>query len=222
LSGSRIKKEVKMGVALFLIGILAIIAGIVMFILALVKKSGWGVVRSLAIGGVGLILAIVGVVVGVTQEAPESVSPTISPPSETPPPSEVGKSRLNPVPFGSSLTYEEKRLTVISSNRLKEIGWSSADVGSVYLVVNVKVDFLGNPSEKMNYLSTFVFRVVGSKGKIYDAAFFPETDNPLKGGEFYGGTTTSGDLVYEIDEQDTNLVLIWNCSVGVDRYLEIP
>jgi len=74
-----------MGVALFLIGILAIIAGIVMFILALVKKSGWGVVRSLAIGGVGLILAIVGVVVGVTQEAPESVSPTTSLPSETPP-----------------------------------------------------------------------------------------------------------------------------------------
>jgi len=58
-----------MGVALFLIGILAIIAGIVMFIVALVRRSGWGVVRSLAIGGVGLILAIVGVVVGVTQEA---------------------------------------------------------------------------------------------------------------------------------------------------------
>ena len=196
-----------MGVALFLIGILAIIAGIVMFIVALVRKSGWGVVRSLAIGGVGLILVIVGVVVGVTQE--------------TPPPSEVGESRVNPVPFGSSLTYGEERLTVISSNRLKKIGWSTADVGSVYLVVNVKVDFLGEPSEKKHYLSTFVFRVVGSKGVIYDAEWL-ETNTPLKSGEFYGGATTSGDLVYEIEEQETNLVLIWNCSLRVDRYFKIP
>ncbi len=211
-----------MGVALFLIGILAIIAGIVMFIVALVRRSGWGVVRSLAIGGVGLILAIVGVVVGVTQEAPESVSPTTPPPGETTPPSEVGKSRLNPVPFGSSLTYGEERLTVISSNQLTEIGWSTPDAGSIYLVVNVRVDFIGEPSEKKHYLSTFDFRVVGSKGVIYDAELFAETDTPLKSGEFYGGATTSGDLVYEIDEQDTNLVLIWNCGLGVDRYFEIP
>jgi len=65
-----------MGVALFLIGILAIIAGIVMFIVALVRKSGWGVARSLVVGGGGLILAIVGIVVGVAQQAtkPESAA----------------------------------------------------------------------------------------------------------------------------------------------------
>jgi hypothetical protein len=211
-----------MGVALFIIGILAIIAGIVMLIMALVKKSGWGVARSLAIGGVGLILAIVGVIVGVTQEAPESVSPTIPLPSETPPPSEVGKSRLNPVPFGSSLTYGEERLTVISSNRLTEIGWSTPNAGSIYLVVNIRVDFLGDPTEKRHYLSTSEFRVVGSGGHIYDAEWFVETDTPLKSGEFYGGATTSGDLVYEVEEQETNLVLIWNCGLGVDRYFEIP
>jgi hypothetical protein len=197
-----------MGVALFLIGILAIIAGIVMFIVALVRKSGWGVVRSLVVGGVGLILAIVGVVVGVAQEAP--------------PTGEVGESRLNPVPFGSSLTYGEERLTVISSNRLTEIGWSTPDAGNIFLVVNVKVDFFGDPTEKKHYLSTFDFRVVGSKGVIYDAELFAETDTPLKSGEFYGGATTSGDLVYEIDEQEADLTLIWNCGLGVDRYFEIP
>jgi len=197
-----------MGVALFLIGILAIIAGIVMFIVALVRKSGWGVVRSLAIGGVGLILVIVGVVVGVTQEVP--------------PTGEVGDSRLNPVPFGSSLTYVDEQVTVVNSRRVTEIGWSTPDAGNIFLIVNVKVDFFGDPTEKRHYLSTSDFRVVGSGGHIYDAEWLVETDTPLKSGEFYGGATTSGDLVYEIDEQETDLTLIWNCGLGVDRYFEIP
>ncbi len=196
-----------MGAALVLIGILAIIAGIVMFIVALVRKRGWGVVRSLAIGGVGLILAIVGTVVGIT---------------ETPTVADIGKSRLNPVSFGLSLTYGDERLTVVNSKRLTNIGWSTPDAGNIYLIVNVRVDFLDDPSEKRHYLSTVTFRVVGSDGHIYDAEWFLETDTPLKSGEFYGGATTSGDLVYEIDEQEANLVLIWNCGLGVDRYFEIP
>lgn len=197
-----------MGVALFLIGILAIIAGIVMFIIALVRKKGWGIVRSLAIGGVGLILVIVGVVVGVTQEVP--------------PTGEVGESRLNPVPFGSSLTYVDEQVTVVNSRRVTEIGWSTPQAGSIYLVVNIRVDFLGDPTEKRHYLSTSDFRVVSSGGHIYDAEWFVETDTPLKSGEFYGGATTSGDLVYEINKQETNLALIWNCGLGADRYFEIP
>jgi hypothetical protein len=197
-----------MGLALFLIGILAIIAGIVMFIVALVRKSGWGVVRSLAIGGVGLILAVVGVVVGITQEAP--------------PTGEAGESRLNPVPFGSSLTYMDEQVTVINSRRVTEIGWSTPDADNIFLIVNVKVDFSGEPTEKKHYLFTSDFRVVDSGGHIYDAELFIETDTPLKSGEFYGGATTSGNLVYEVGEQETNLVLIWNCGLGVDRYFEIP
>ena len=67
-----------MGVALFLIGILAIIVGIVMFIIALVRKKGWGIVRSLAIGGAGVILAIVGTIIGIAQESSKSEqSPSI-------------------------------------------------------------------------------------------------------------------------------------------------
>jgi hypothetical protein len=45
-----------MGIALGIIGMLATIAGIVLLIIALVKKKGWGVARSLAILAVGIIL----------------------------------------------------------------------------------------------------------------------------------------------------------------------
>jgi len=78
-----------MGVALFLIGFLAIIAGIVMFIVALVRRSGWGVARSLVVGGGGLILAIVGIVVGVTQEATKPGSTPSPAPQSTQPLSQL-------------------------------------------------------------------------------------------------------------------------------------
>ncbi len=90
------------------------------------------------------------------------------------------------------------------------------------MVVTVKVDFIGDPQEKKQYLSTLNYRVVGSKAVIYDEEWFTETETPLKGGEFYGGASTSGDLIYEVNESETSFVLIWNCAWGQDRYLEIP
>lgn len=215
-----------MGVALFLIGILAVLTGIVMFIIALVKKRGWGVIRSLVLGGVGIVLLIVGVAVGVTEESkkPETIAP--SPPApgvaETPATTEAGKSRFSPVPFGSSLTCEDERVTILSSKRLYSISYDRAEQGETFLVITIRIDFLGDPQQKKHYLSTLKYRVVGSKGQIYDAEWWTETDTPLKGGEFYGGSTTSGDLVYEVNEEETSFVLIWNCVLGQDRYFEIP
>lgn len=63
--------------------------------------------------------------------------------------------------------------------------------------------------------------VVGSEGAIYDREWF-EIENPLKDGQFYGETSTSGDLVYEVSRAETNFVLIWNCFWGQNRYFEIP
>lgn len=68
-----------MAEALLVIGFLAAIAGIVLLIIALVKKKGWGVARSLAILGVGVIMFIVG---GIMLPKPEAISPGT--PSETP------------------------------------------------------------------------------------------------------------------------------------------
>jgi len=206
-----------MGIALGIIGMLATIAGIVLLIIALVKKRGWGVARSLAVLGVGIILFFVGVF---TTPTPEGVSPTT--PSETlPPTSEVGKSRLNPVPFGSSLIYGDQRVTVLGSQQLTKIGWYTPDEGSIYLVVKVKVDFLGDPS-KSHYLSKSDFDVVGDSGYVYEYEWLVDTDTPLNSGDYYGGATTSGDLVYTIEQTETNMVLIWHCGWTTDRFLEIP
>jgi len=204
-----------MATALLVIGFLAGIAGIVLLIIALVRKRGWGVARSLAILGVGIIMFIAG---GIMLPEPEAISPET--PSETPQP-EIGKSRLNPVPFGSSLTYGDQRVTVLGSQQLTEIDWSSPDEGNVYLAVKIKVDFLGDPS-KTNYLSKSDFDVVGNSGYVYEYEWFVDTATPLEGGDYYGGATSSGDLVYEIKQNETNIVLIWHCGLVAERFLEIP
>ena len=207
-----------MGIALGIIGFLAAIAGIVLLIIALVRKRGWGVARSVALLAAGGVMFIAGVVM---TPSPESVSPA----PEVSPPAEVGKSRLNPVPFGSSLTYGDQRVTVLSSQRLTQIGtgWLAATPkeGNIYLVVRLKIDFLGNPSQT-HHIYRFDFDVVGNSGYVYEAKYYPETDTPLKSGDYYGGATTSGDLVYEISQNETDMVLIWHCGLLAERFLEIP
>jgi len=214
-----------MSIALFLIGCLAFLAGIVMLLIALVRKRGWGVVRALVLGGVGIVLVIVGIVVGISEEAgkPETITPA-TPVTPTAPKTtevaEAGKSRTNPIPVGSALTYGDQRVTVLSSERVNQIGWHTASTGKIYLIVKLKVDFLGDPS-RTHHLYASDFDVVGNTGHVYEYEWI-DTDTPLKKGEFYGGATTSGDLVYEIDQIETNMVLIWHCGLVTDRYLQVP
>ena len=66
------------------------------------------------------------------------------------------------------------------------------------------------------------FDTVGDSGYVYDAKYYPETDTPLKTGGFYGGARVSGDLVYEIKQSETNMVLVWRCGLVAERFLEIP
>ena len=212
-----------MGVALGLIGILAILAGVVLFVWALVRKRGWGVVRALALGGTGIVLVIVGIVVGIGEVAEETE--TVTPAgSETSVVTAVGKSRLNPVPVGSALTYDDQRVTVLGSQRLTQIGtgWlaDTPKEGDIYLVVQLKIDFLGDAS-RTHRLYKSDFDVVGDSAYVYEYEWI-DTDTPLKSGEFYGGASTSGDLVYEIDQTETNMVMIWHVGLVTDRYLQVP
>jgi len=213
-------------IAVGIIGFFAAIAGIILLIIALVRKRGWGVARSLVISVVGAIMLIVGAVLSPESEIVSPGTPSETPPatSEAPAP-EVGKSRLNPVPFGSSLTYGDQQVTVLGSQRLTQIGtgWfaDTPGEGNIYLVVKLEIDFLGDPS-RSHHIYRFDFDVVGNSGYVYEAKYYPETDTPLKEGDFYGGATASGDLVYEISQNEFDMVLIWHCGLVAERFLEIP
>ena len=89
------------------------------------------------------------------------------------------------------------------------------------MIVKLKVDFLGDAS-RTHRLYELDFDVVGDNAYVHEYEWFVDTDTPLKSGEFYGGASASGDLVYEIDESKTNMLLIWHVGLVADRYLQVP
>ena len=70
-----------MPTALGVIGLVAILAAVVMFVIALVRKKGWGIARSFVLGVVGFILVIVGTAIGIGEEMgkPETITPATPP-----------------------------------------------------------------------------------------------------------------------------------------------
>ena len=146
--------------------------------------------------------------------------PTATPtPTLTPIP--AGKSKGNPVPLGFTLRYRNTEMTVIGLSRSYEIGWHTPPEGKVYAVATVMIRNVGSPDKTESYVPSD-FRIVGSKGVIYDDWLFePDTGNLLGSQEIFGGATIEGDIVREVDEDDTGLVLIWSPGWGVSCYLAL-
>jgi hypothetical protein len=61
---------------------------------------------------------------------------------------------------------------------------------------------------------------VGSEGTIYDNTGC-DNGNLLESGELFGGGAASGDIICEVDQADTNLVLIWSADWGVSQYFSL-
>lgn len=148
-------------------------------------------------------------------------------PSEETPVSEVGKTRANPVPLGSSLQYGDMELTVLWFERQAYTlsssimaGWPCVpSQGKEYAVATIGLRNLGSPDGTQNYY-TIDFRMVGSEGTIYDNTGC-DNGNLLESGELFGGGAASGDIICEVAQADTNLVLIWSADWGVSQYFSL-
>jgi len=79
--------------------------------------------------------------------------------------------------------------------------------GYQYILVQAQVKNLG-PSDEAKKVSVLDFRVTGSRGVIYEHPWLV-IDKPLEG-EFFGGGTLKGELPFEIAEDETNLILIYD------------
>jgi len=154
---------------------------------------------------------------------------TATPRKEEP---ELGKSRTNPIPLGDSLKYGDIEVTVLrvaSRSLIGEKGqWKipgmdywEAPSGKRYVVVTIRLVNGGSP-DKTKLYNTIDFRVVGSKGRIYEwPVLEPNLGNNLSSGEFFGGSSVSGDVIREVDADDSALVLIWSAGLGVSRYFAL-
>ena len=132
-----------------------------------------------------------------------------------------GKERTNPLPRGYSITHNDLKVTVMEvSYSFSEGGlFASLEKGHVWAIVKLRLEAVGNPNKSYRY-NTLEFRLVGDKGVIYDD-WIAVPENDMGSGEFFGGATLDTDVVRQIHEDDTNLVLIYSPAFKGSRYLAL-
>lgn len=143
--------------------------------------------------------------------------PPPPPPPDGPDQATWGKSRTTPVALGYGLTYADHKLSVMSTpKRFDKIGLQSPETGKTWLVFVIRYECY-SPCD----LDVECLRVEGSSSRTYEPRLDVKTGNPLQSSEYYGVTTVSGYIVYEIDQTETGVMLIWECAQGVERFFEV-
>lgn len=142
--------------------------------------------------------------------------PPVPPPPDGPDQATWGESRTTPVALNYGLTYGDHKLVVQAAERFDKIGSQTPETGKTWLVVAISYECLSPCDFDVGYL-----RVVGDSNRIYEACLDVKTRHPLQSSEHYGITRVSGYVVYDIDQTETDLMLMWNCDRGVERFFEL-
>ncbi len=157
------------------------------------------------------------------------VPPTATkvPPSPTPVP--IGMGRDNPVPVDQSVLCEDNLEVTVLKVEHGQQAWnkiygynmfnSKPDTGMEYILITVRVKFVGDSSKTRRVASSY-FRVVGDKGAIYEEPFAVVLGKDLAS-ELFGGGVTEGELAFQVGQGEKGLVLIYAGGGQKARYLSL-
>ena len=217
-----------LGGILVLLGVFAFCGGIVWLIIALIRRKPRRIPLLTILAG-PILFVVGGVLItafGSTPSTATSANRTAEPTavlSPTPTPIPSGKTRSEPIPYGYSTIHSGIEIAVLDVTRganLSDSLFASLDEGHEWVIVKLRVANPGSPDKTQRY-NTLDFRIVGKKGVVYDDWFTPDTDTSLGSGEFFGGGEVVGDIVQQVDEDDSELVLIYSPSLRGSRYLSL-
>lgn len=136
-------------------------------------------------------------------------------PAPTPTPIPLGLTRANPAPLGQPVVNDQRvECTVLLVERGVTLEFEQPSEDTEFIVITLRLRNLGPTDTTKRYNSTD-FRVVGSRGVIYDRMFFLSTlDNALGSGEFFGGAEVTGKITQEVGIGESDLILIWAPGPG--------
>jgi hypothetical protein len=148
--------------------------------------------------------------------------PTATPePTPTPSP-ELGASRTAPLPVGTYAYYEEGQGMAVlgierpADQKIQEFNMfnDKPDPGQEWVIVRALYGCRKSESETCSF-SSYAFRLVGSKGVIYQYKYAAVPDRYGSEREIFGGSQDiEAYLTYIVDKDDGNFVVIWDPGLG--------
>jgi hypothetical protein len=148
--------------------------------------------------------------------------PTATPePTPTPSP-ELGASRTAPLPVGTYAYYEEGQGMAVlgieraADQKIQEFNMfnDKPDPGQEWVIVRALYGCRKSESETCTF-SSFAFRLVGTKGVIYQYKYAAVPDRYDSEREIFGGSQDiEVYLTYIVDKDDGQFVVIWDPGLG--------
>jgi len=151
--------------------------------------------------------------------------PTSAPPTE---PAPAGSSRSSPAPVGSQvkvgdITFSVTEVVSPADDIVRQGNmFNSTPVpGSHYLFAKITATCNLSADESCN-LSGFEFSLIDSAGVVHDAEIFVAgVPGTFEAGDFFGGATKEGYLVFTAPEGDERLILKYEELFGGEAYLAL-
>jgi hypothetical protein len=163
--------------------------------------------------------------------------PTRSPPQiQTPVPTPAGTPTLPPTPIHGVVPPGE----IIEANRMAFLVRGverpaddlverandfnpPAERGKEYVFVDLSITCLRDQGDVCLVSPLLNFKLIGSREAYAPQIFLLDLPRLLEGGEIEGGTKTSGRLAFVVDDDETDMNLMYETLMGTDRvFLALP
>jgi hypothetical protein len=132
-------------------------------------------------------------------------------------PDNVGESRSNPASPGSIVTVGDFTLQVGDVTRPADdivlagnMFNTEPEEGQEYVMVEITVGCLDSADDQCVLVPWLELELVGDQSVTYSAETTSGVDDTLDSVELYGGGSTTGYVFFIVEEDDTNLVLVFD------------
>ena len=129
--------------------------------------------------------------------------------------------RVNPVKLGVPVVHSGMEVTVLDVSRGFPDGSPPKEPRErhEWVVATLRLRNVGGSPD---YYHDVEFPFIGERGIAYDDIFVPpDTSTPLGSGQLSGGDEVVGDVVREVHNEESNLVLMYAPTAEATRYLSL-
>jgi len=137
----------------------------------------------------------------------------------------LGSSRSNPAPFGTQVTIDEMTFAIDEVIRPADEVVAAGnpfnrepEEGNEYLQVTITVTCNEEADDTCSVGPALNLTVIGSIGVAHDPEWMVSgVEGQLEQAEFYGGASVSGSMFFEVEKDETGLVLRYEEFFGTDK-----